>query len=84
MSIFDEVSTYAHMQGTWRGVFSADVADFADRAYVILPEFDESFAWGPCRWQSRDAVTLPNRGDWCLIIFDNDKEPWIVAWWPYA
>src|SRR4029077_17147398 len=27
---------------------------------------------------------LPGRGDRCLVVFDNRKQPWVVAWWPYA
>jgi len=67
----------------WYGTFAKDVNDFIDLAPVIIPEFDPHLQWGPCRWQSRDATSLPRKGDQCLIIFDDRREPWVVAWWPF-
>lgn len=64
--------------------FSADVADLADLAGVIIPDFDPSLVWGPCKWQSRDATSLPAKGDLALVIIDNRRNPWIVAWWPFT
>lgn len=69
--------------GPHLGVIAVDAANLSDPLPVILPDFDADITWGPCRWQSRDAATLPNKGDTCLVIFDNRREPWIVAWWPF-
>lgn len=65
------------------GVIAMDATDVADLLPVILPDFDETITWGPCRWQSRDATSLPAMGDSCLVVFDNQQNPWIVAWWPF-
>ena len=73
-----EVGAVAHF-----GTIAQSAADLTDLVPVILPDFDPNQQWGPCRWQSRDAVSLPARGDACLVIFDNQRNPWIVAWWPF-
>jgi hypothetical protein len=69
--------------GPWFAFFSHDVQDLADYAYVIIPEFDEKLVWGPCRWQERDATSLPTVGDRAIIMFDNRRSPWVIAWWPF-
>jgi hypothetical protein len=67
----------------WYGTIGRDAVDLTDQVPVILPEFDEHLEWGPCPWQSRDLTSLPAKGDACLVIFDNRRVPWIVAWWPF-
>lgn len=69
--------------GPWYGYFSRDVLDIADFAYVILPEFDAHFEWGPCYWMARDATTLPVKGNKCLMTLDNRRNPWVTAWFPF-
>lgn len=71
------------MSRAWRGTFANDPADVSARADIIIPDMDPTLRFTDCRWQSRDEVSLPRRGDPCLVIFDNDREPWVVAWWPY-
>jgi hypothetical protein len=82
-SIFDDRAPRPPFQRVWRALINQDADDLLHRLMVIIPEMDPSFEIGPCRWQSRDGVSLPTIGDECLVIFDNDNEPWIVAWWPY-
>lgn len=65
------------------GLIAKTAADLTTLVPVIIPEFDAHLQWGPCRWQSRDSVSLPQKGDACLVVFDNRREPWIVAWWPF-
>lgn len=36
-----------------------------------------------CRWQSRDATSLPAKGMVCLVAIDDYNEPWVIAWWPF-
>lgn len=69
-------------QGAIAGYFSRNVDELLDEAFVILPTFDRNLEWGPCYWQSRDDFSLPGEGDPCLVIFDNDRRPWVVAWVP--
>ena len=86
MSVYDYDDlvrpTTSALEGAWAGVFAEDVADFNVRANVIIKAFAQQLKLGPYRWQSRDATTLPNKGDACLIVFDDTGEGWIAAWWP--
>jgi hypothetical protein len=83
MALFDDTEPVRHVAKTWQGVFSRDVADLTNLAYVTIPDMDPHLEIGPCRWQSRDQVSLPVKGDVCLVIFDNDNAPWIAVWWPF-
>lgn len=65
------------------GTIAVAPSDINDLIPVTIPDFDPDLQWGPCRWQSRDATSLPAQGDPCLIAFDNRRDPWIVAWWPF-
>lgn len=67
----------------WYGKIAKAPTDITDTLEIVLPDFDEQLRWGPCRWQSRDDVSLPKRGDSCLVLFDNRNKPWVVAWWPF-
>lgn len=29
-------------------------------------------------------VVLPVRGNKCLVGFDDNGDPWVVVWWPFA
>lgn len=78
----DYIPDAAEGRTLWFATFATAVADLGDLAPVIIPEFDENLQWGPCRWQSRDATSLPAKGDQCLVAFDNRRNPWVVAWWP--
>lgn len=71
------------MRSAWAGIVATDAASLSDMIWVILPDLDENIRIGPCRWQARDQVNLPQRDDDCLVIFDNDHQPWVVAWWPF-
>lgn len=83
MSVYEDMTPPPALNRIWRGTVAADVADFADKMYVIMPDFDPHLKIGPARWQARDAVSLPAKGDDCLVIFDNDREPWVPVWWPF-
>lgn len=68
---------------TFSAVIADAPGDFDEKVYVTIPAFDPQLQWGPCRWQSRDATSLPGRGDACLVVFDENQEPWIPLWWPF-
>lgn len=68
----------------WHAIIATDATTFSDKIFVTIPAFDETQRWGPCRWQSRDGSSLPARGDSALVIFDERRECWITAWWPFA
>lgn len=69
--------------GPHYGTIAKTAVDFTTLLPVVLPDFDETLQWGPCMWQSRDAVSLPQKGDQCLVVFNNRREPVIVMWWPF-
>ena len=72
------------MAGHWHAVVATSATDVADTVSVIIPAWDDLQTWGPCRWMPRgDSLTFPQKGDKALIIFDDDRYPWIVAWWPF-
>lgn len=29
-------------------------------------------------------LVLPARGNRCLVVFDENEQPWILVWWPFA
>lgn len=82
MSIYDDLSEHGGLARVWAGSIATTVTDFSDRVYITIPELG-NLRLGPARWQARDAVSFPARGDECLVIFDNKNEPWVVVWWPF-
>jgi hypothetical protein len=48
-----------------------------DDVFAILPAFDMTHRWGPLLGV-RDTSHL-SRGDDCLVIFDDEREPWLIA-----
>jgi hypothetical protein len=50
---------------------------------VTIPSFSPEHIFQINRWQSR-ALTVPAVGDECLVIEDEEEEPWVVSWWPTA
>src|SRR5688572_6170827 len=56
-------------------------------AFVIIPNFDPNLKWGPCPWSPRIVSAAeygtPTQGDRALVMISDEKEPWILEWWPY-
>lgn len=82
-SIHDDVQRIDVLGKIWKGIIATNAATLSDKVSVTIPDLDPSLRIEGARWQSRDAVSLPTRGDECLVIFDNDYEPWIPVWWPF-
>lgn len=68
---------------SWSGFFAANIADFATKAQIVIPSLDENLRWENCLWMARNDVDLPQRGDKCLAIFDENNQIWIPVWWPF-
>jgi hypothetical protein len=81
--LFHDLPPAPPLSYTWRGVISSPPVDFADRVSIRIPEMNDNLVFDDIRWMSRDSTMLPQAGDTCLVIFDNDREPWVVAWWPF-
>jgi hypothetical protein len=65
----------------YRGTVATNAADMLDRVSVIVPGLDSEMVWEDCRWQSKDNITLPQKGDQCLVLFDDNGELWVTSWW---
>jgi hypothetical protein len=81
--IFDEIQSRPPPQRVWSARIAKAPTDFADRVEVVIPGLDSGIRWEDCRWQARNTVDLPQRGDICLINIDDNNEVWVVAWWPF-
>jgi len=82
--IFDDLPSSRSPQVVWSGTVAKDVSDFATKLQVIIPGLDGEIIWQHCRWQARNNTDFPNEGDDCLVIFDDNNELWVVAWWPFS
>lgn len=53
---------------------------------VRIPSFSETQLFGPCPWSPviLDATELafPSEDDRALVLISEEKNPWIVQWWP--
>jgi hypothetical protein len=51
------------------------VAEYdGDDLYVVVPEYDPHLRFGPCPF----VGATPARDDDCLVIFDDERQPWVV------
>lgn len=82
--LYDEITEVRPHQGQWSAVIADTLTDFADLASVIIPGLDPSIKWKNCKWQSRNSVDLPQAGNKCLIMFDDNNDIWVVVWWPFS
>jgi len=69
------------MQGTWKGIIANNPSAFGKQVYVIIPDISKDHRWGPCNWQPQDNMNLPVVGNSCLVVFDNQRAPWVSNWW---
>lgn len=68
----------------WAGRIASAPADQSVKVQVVIPGLSPELRIGPCRWMPRGSViTMPARGDDCLVVFDNNGEPWVICWWPF-
>jgi hypothetical protein len=67
------------------GPFSAKVvkspADYSSAVYVTIPSFDRHKTFGPCLWAAQGG-DLPQPGDSCIVLIDDQNRMWVVQWWP--
>lgn len=83
MSLYDDTEPVVPLNRVWRGIVHKAPNDVNDLLDITIPDLGAEILFNQVKWQSRDAISLPSPGDPCLVIFDNDREPWVVAWWPF-
>lgn len=65
----------------YAGIILDNPEDVNNAVRVRIPSFSTLHAFGPCPWMPRDGE-FPSKDDPCLVILDDQENPWIVAWWP--
>jgi hypothetical protein len=68
--------------GAWQAVISRPAQSEDDSVTVVIEAIDEKTTYGPALWQPRSDSLLPQIGDLALVIFDNFRTPYVIAWWP--
>lgn len=71
------------------GPFNAEVVNtptaLGQDVFVKIPAIDNgTMKWGPVRWDARSDNSLPHAGVECAVVIDNNREVWMIGWWPYA
>jgi hypothetical protein len=84
MSIWDSLPDARPIAQIWSARIAKTLTDFADRAEVVIPGLDDNIRWKDCRWQARNTIDFPQRGDECLVAIDENNEVWVVVWWPFV
>lgn len=72
----------------WTGEVSKGATEPDELVAVTIGALDGQ-EWNRCRWMPlavsvADVVSLafPERGDRCLVVFDEDDDAHVVLWWP--
>ena len=82
MSIYDELPPASEgLDGVWTGTIAVGAEGAGDEVEVLLDSFDNVHKFGPCKWFYRGGV-LPERGNECLVVFNEEQIPFVIAWWP--
>jgi microcystin-dependent protein len=82
-NIYDELPPASEaLDGAWSGTIASGATSAGDEVEVLLDGFDDKHRFGPCKWFARGSV-LPERGNECLVIFNEEQVPFVVSWWPF-
>jgi hypothetical protein len=68
------------LDGFWSGKIAVTPASVNLPTEVTLNAFDRNLRWGPAKWQPF-GTEKPQRGDECLVVFDEKQRPYVVIWW---
>jgi hypothetical protein len=81
-NIYEERPQPLTLEGVWAGTIAkAPVSDYAP-CEVLINAFDSVHRFGPAKWGPRDTNGLPERGDACIVVFDEQNIPYVIGWWP--
>jgi hypothetical protein len=81
-NIYQDLPSSAQLPTIWKGVVTQPPINFQARMHVSVPDMNQDLNFENIRWQARDNMSLPEAGDECLVLFDNNREPWVPVWWP--
>lgn len=67
---------------TYAARVARNVASSTDLVDVTLIDADDQglLSSRQAAWPARSDLSLPMRGDSCLVEIDNTGRPWVVAW----
>ena len=83
MSIYDQLPAESGtLDGVWTGTIAVGAEGAGDEVEVLLDSFDNVHKFGPCKWFYRGGV-LPERGNECLVVFNEEQVPFVISWWPF-
>jgi len=80
--LYEEAPIENTLDGAWRGTIATDAANMDDTVEVLLRSHDGKHRFGPAQWVAR-GHELPERGNQCLVVFDEKSMPYVIAWWPF-
>lgn len=79
MSVYEDLPVREALEGAWSGIVATS-PDSRNEVEVVIPAFDNQLRFQRCKWFARGNST-PQRGDECLVIFDEKRRPHIISWW---
>lgn len=83
--LYEDTAQSVVLGKIWKGKIANTISGATQKLFVTIPDLDptgDDLRVGPCEWDSNDSVTFPQRGQDCLVIFDNDLLPWVISWSP--
>lgn len=81
-NIADDFPREESLSTVWRGTIAKAPVDEYGTVEVLIDAYDGVHRFGPCRWGPRDPNGLPERGDTCIVVFDEQNRPYVIGWWP--
>lgn len=65
--------------GGYRGTVVKAPEASDDGILVLIEAFDAPRSFGPAPWVAH-LNAVPERGDECLVVVDDEGEPWVMVW----
>ena len=65
----------------YQGQIARQPLNFSALMDIVIPDVHPGIVFHNVKWQARDNTSLPQAGDTILAVFDNNNEPWVIAWW---
>src|SRR5580765_2367231 len=70
------------MARIWRGMVVKPLPASSDQLInIVIPDMNPDLVFGGLRWDNAGG-RMPAAGDDCLVVFDNNRQPWVLVTWP--